>query len=57
MSDYNNNEILNYIIKESIISLKNRDWSRLKSINEYKNRCILNKDMLRYIQSEIKNQS
>lgn len=56
MSNYKNSEILNYIIKESVISLKNKDWGRLKSINEYKQRCILNKDMLCYIENEIKNQ-
>lgn len=54
MSDYSKSEILQYIIKESVISLKNQDWARLKSINDYKQRCILNKEKLKYIEQEIK---
>jgi len=30
------NDIINYIIKEIVISTKNQDWARLKSITEYK---------------------
>ena len=54
ISDYSKSEILQYIIKESVISLKNKDWARVESINDYKQRCILDKEKLKYIEQEIK---
>ena len=47
------NDIINYIIKEIVISTKNQDWARLKSITEYKRKAMLSVDNLKLIDNEV----